>query len=82
AATDACAPSSASTSRAAWSNVRSLRVGHLVYSSVGGAERHTGIEHFESKAAIESYIRALGLPATILRPVLPRTTSTARREAF
>ncbi|MDF5756883.1 NmrA/HSCARG family protein [Spongiactinospora sp. TRM90649] len=44
-------------------------VGHLVYSSVGGAERHTGIEHFESKAAIEAYIRALGLPATILRPV-------------
>ncbi|GAA3465554.1 NmrA/HSCARG family protein [Nonomuraea roseola] len=44
-------------------------VGHLVYSSVGGAERRTGIEHFESKAAIESYIRALGLPATILRPV-------------
>jgi uncharacterized protein YbjT (DUF2867 family) len=44
-------------------------VEHLVYSSVGGAERRTGIEHFESKAAIESYIRALGLPATILRPV-------------
>ncbi|MFF4415733.1 NmrA/HSCARG family protein [Streptosporangium sp. NPDC001559] len=48
---------------------RDAGVGHLVYSSVGGAERHTGIEHFESKAAIEAYIRALGLPATILRPV-------------
>ncbi|WP_461012762.1 NmrA family NAD(P)-binding protein [Streptosporangium sandarakinum] len=36
---------------------------------LAGAERRTGIEHFESKAAIESYIRALGLPATILRPV-------------
>jgi uncharacterized protein YbjT (DUF2867 family) len=44
-------------------------VGHLVYSSAGGAERRTGIEHFESKAAIEVYIRTLGLPATILRPV-------------
>lgn len=44
-------------------------VRHLVYSSVGGAERRTGIEYFESKAAIESYIRALAVPATILRPV-------------
>ncbi|MGI5171362.1 NmrA/HSCARG family protein [Spirillospora sp. CA-253888] len=44
-------------------------VRHLVYSSVGGAERRTGIDHFESKAEIEAHIRALGLPATILRPV-------------
>ncbi|WP_409495645.1 NmrA/HSCARG family protein [Amycolatopsis sp. cmx-11-12] len=44
-------------------------VGHLVYSSVGGAERETGIDHFESKAAIERHIAALGLPATVLRPV-------------
>ncbi|EEP74788.1 NmrA family protein [Micromonospora sp. ATCC 39149] len=44
-------------------------VKHLIYSSVGGADRHTGIEHFESKAEIERHIRALGLPATILRPV-------------
>ncbi len=43
--------------------------GHLVYSSVGGAERHTGIPHFESKWRIEEHIRALGLPHTILRPV-------------
>ncbi len=43
-------------------------VSHLVYSSVGGAERKTGIAHFESKWQIEEYIRALGLPATILRP--------------
>lgn len=44
-------------------------VAHLVYSSVGGAERDTGIDHFESKAAIERHIQALGLPATVLRPV-------------
>ncbi|TDC80877.1 NmrA/HSCARG family protein [Micromonospora sp. KC606] len=44
-------------------------VEHLIYSSVGGADRHTGIEHFESKAEIERHIRTLGLPATILRPV-------------
>ena len=44
-------------------------VSHFVYSSVGGAERNTGIAHWESKWEIENYIRQLGLPATILRPV-------------
>src|SRR5262249_38335797 len=44
-------------------------VGHFVYSSVGGAERHSGIDHWESKWQIENHIRGLGLPATILRPV-------------
>lgn len=42
---------------------------HFVYSSVGGAERETGIGHFETKAEIERHILALGLPATVLRPV-------------
>lgn len=41
---------------------------HLVYSSVGGAERRTGVSHFESKFRIEEHIRALDLPHTILRP--------------
>lgn len=49
--------------------VDELRIGHLVYSSVGGAERHSGIPHFESKARIEEHIGQLGVPATILRPV-------------
>ncbi|RJL27100.1 NmrA/HSCARG family protein [Bailinhaonella thermotolerans] len=48
---------------------RDSGVAHLVYSSVGGADRHTGIDHFESKAEIERHILALGVPATILRPV-------------
>jgi uncharacterized protein YbjT (DUF2867 family) len=43
-------------------------VGHFVYSSVGGAERRSGVPHFESKWRVEEHIRALGLPATILRP--------------
>ena len=43
-------------------------VRHFVYSSVGGAERNTGVPHFESKWQIEKHIRQLGLPATILRP--------------
>lgn len=44
-------------------------VRHFVYSSVGGAERNTGIPHWESKWEIEKYIRQLELPTTILRPV-------------
>jgi uncharacterized protein YbjT (DUF2867 family) len=44
-------------------------VKHLVYSSVGGAERASGIPHFETKWALEQYIGKLNLPATILRPV-------------
>jgi uncharacterized protein YbjT (DUF2867 family) len=44
-------------------------VKHFVYSSVGGAERNTGIPHFDSKWEIEQHVRALGLPATIIRPV-------------
>jgi len=44
-------------------------VQHFVYSSVGGADRNSGIPHFESKWEIEQHIRSLGLPATIFRPV-------------
>jgi len=47
----------------------SADVQHFVYSSVGGAERNTGIPHFESKWRIEQHIQQLGLPATIIRPV-------------
>jgi uncharacterized protein YbjT (DUF2867 family) len=42
---------------------------HFVYSSVGAAERRTGIPHFDSKWQIEEHIRGLGLPYTIFRPV-------------
>lgn len=48
---------------------RAAGVQHFVYSSVGGAERNSGIPHFESKWIIEEHIRGLGLPATIIRPV-------------
>ena len=47
---------------------RKAGIQHFVYSSVGGAERNTGIPHWESKWQIENYIRKLVLPATILRP--------------
>nr|WP_269330198.1 NmrA/HSCARG family protein [Kineosporia babensis] len=45
-------------------------VGHFVYSSVGGAERDSGIPHFESKWRIECHIAEIQLPATVLRPVM------------
>ncbi len=48
---------------------KKARVEHFVYSSVGGAERNSGIDHWETKWEIEKHIRQLGLPATILRPV-------------
>lgn len=44
-------------------------VQHYVYTSVGGAERNTGIPHFDTKWQVEQHIRKIGLPATILRPV-------------
>ncbi|GAA2080743.1 NmrA/HSCARG family protein [Streptomyces albiaxialis] len=44
-------------------------VRHLVYASVGGAERDPGIRRWETKWRIERRIAALGLPATVLRPV-------------
>ncbi len=44
-------------------------VEHFVYSSVGAAERATGVPHFESKWRIEERIRELDLPYTVWRPV-------------
>jgi uncharacterized protein YbjT (DUF2867 family) len=40
----------------------------LLYSSVGDANRHTGIPHFDSKYAVEQHIRSIGVPATIIAP--------------
>ena len=48
---------------------KAARVQHFVYSSVGSAERNTGIPHFDSKFQVEEYVRAIELPYTILRPV-------------
>ena len=45
-------------------------VKHFVYSSVAGSDRHSGVPHFESKGRVEAHIAALGLPATVIRPVL------------
>jgi uncharacterized protein YbjT (DUF2867 family) len=47
---------------------RSAKVEHLVYGSAGTGEPHTGVPHFQSKIEVESYMRAIGLPFTIIRP--------------
>jgi uncharacterized protein YbjT (DUF2867 family) len=57
-------------------------VKHFVYSSVGGAERGSGVPHFESKWIIEQYIAELGLPATILRPVAFMENNNYKRDAI
>lgn len=47
----------------------SADIQHFVYSSVGSAEKNTGVPHFDSKFEVEEYIREIELPYTILRPV-------------
>ena len=42
---------------------------HLVFTSVGSADRRTGIAHFDSKYAVERHIVATGVRATIIAPV-------------
>jgi uncharacterized protein YbjT (DUF2867 family) len=45
------------------------QVPHLVFSSVGGAERESGVPHFESKRRVEEHIESLDIHHTFLRPV-------------
>jgi uncharacterized protein YbjT (DUF2867 family) len=47
----------------------SAGVTHLVYTSVAGADRASGIPHFDSKFEVEKEIRAAGIPFTIVAPV-------------
>lgn len=49
---------------------REAGVQHYVYTSVGSAERNTGIPHFENKWRVENTVRSLDFPGhVILRPV-------------
>ena len=45
------------------------RVPHVVFSSVGGAERNSGVPHFESKRRVEEHLLGRDLSVTIVRPV-------------
>ena len=42
---------------------------HLVFTSVGSANRRTGVPHFDSKYEVEKHIAKIGARATILGPV-------------
>jgi uncharacterized protein YbjT (DUF2867 family) len=42
---------------------------HLVFTSVGSANRRTGVPHFDSKGEVEEHIAKIEVRATILAPV-------------
>ena len=42
---------------------------HLVFTSVGFANRQTGVPHFDSKYQVEEHIAKIGARATVLAPV-------------
>jgi uncharacterized protein YbjT (DUF2867 family) len=46
---------------------RAAQLPFLLYSSVGGAERHSGVPHFESKGRVEQLLTGV-VPLNILRP--------------
>src|ERR1700719_3181965 len=49
---------------------REAGVQHYVYTSVGSANRRTGVPHFDNKGRIEETVRGLRFPShVILRPV-------------
>jgi len=49
---------------------REAGVEHYVYTSVGSANKRTGVPHFDSKSRIEDTVRAVRFPShVILRPV-------------
>jgi len=48
---------------------KAVGVPHVVFSSVGDADRQTGIPHFDSKFLIEEHLKESGLPYTITAPV-------------
>lgn len=55
---------------------------HFIYSSVGGADRNSGVPHFESKWRVEQYIRELKLPYSIVRPTTFMTNIMESPPAF
>jgi len=62
---------------AAIDSVRKAGVPYLVYSSVGDADRETGIPHFDSKARVEHHLRGIGMDHSIVAPVFFMENFTA-----
>jgi uncharacterized protein YbjT (DUF2867 family) len=48
---------------------RRTAVPHLVYSSMAGADRSTGVPHIDSKGEVERYLARAGVPHTVVAPV-------------
>jgi uncharacterized protein YbjT (DUF2867 family) len=48
---------------------RRARITHMVYTSAGNADHHTGIPSFETKLRVEQSLRDSGVPFTIVAPV-------------
>lgn len=44
-------------------------VGHIVFSTVGDANKNTGIAHFDGKYEIEKHLATLNTPSTVQGPV-------------
>ena len=44
-------------------------VGHIVFSTVGSADKNTGIAHFDGKYEIEKHLATLSTPSTVMAPV-------------
>lgn len=47
---------------------KAANVQHFIYSSAAGADRSEGVADFYAKYVVEEHLRALGLPASIVRP--------------
>jgi uncharacterized protein YbjT (DUF2867 family) len=55
-------------------------VRHVVYASVGYADRPTAVAHFESKGTLERYMREAGLVVTATRPAFFMESMLARHD--
>lgn len=54
-------------------------VQHLIYGSAGTGTKGTGVPSWESKLVIEEYMKSLGLPLTVLRPMAFMELMTEKR---
>ena len=58
----------------------STGVSHLIYSAGSRSNERTGVPHLDSKGEVERYLRASGVPYTVLRPVAFNYSLAAYRE--
>jgi uncharacterized protein YbjT (DUF2867 family) len=49
---------------------RDAGVAHVVFPSVGLADRNSGVPYLEAKCAIEKHLERTGVPLTVIRPTL------------